>query len=210
VERLWDGFWLAVGTSLLSLFVPLPSELVQARNVLGTTVLGGAVATTALVLCFRGRIIGPQAEGDRGRRAALGRAKLLIQCVGQGTRDIIRSHLFAAVLGLALLRLVVQALAILLLLRAFGIKLSLSAGLVVFVAGYLASCVPSLPAGTGLFQLFVVGVLEFFGVARPLAASFSLVSFVTLTAPPAVAGFFALAQSGLTLRQIRREAGGLK
>jgi uncharacterized membrane protein YbhN (UPF0104 family) len=104
----------------------------------------------------------------------------------------------------------VQAVAILVLLRAFDIELSVGAGLVVFVAGYLASCVPSLPAGTGLFQLFVVGVLEFFGVARPVAASFSLVSFVTLTAPPALAGFLALAQSGLTLRQIRREAGDLK
>src|SRR5208282_3259705 len=108
------------------------------------------------------------------------------------------------------LRLVVQAVAILVLLRAFDIKLSLGAGLVVFVAGYLAACVPSLPAGTGLFQLFVVGVLEFFEVGKPVAASFSLVSFVTLTAPPALAGYFALAHSGLTLRQIRREAGDLK
>jgi uncharacterized protein (TIRG00374 family) len=210
VERLWDGFWLATGTGLLSLFISLPPELVRARNALALTVLAGVAATAAVILYLRRRIVVQPAEADHARKGAATRARFLIQCVGEGTRDIVHSPLFAAVLSLALLRLAVQAVAILVLLRAFDIELSLAAGLVVFVAGYMAGCVPSLPAGTGLFQLFVVAVLECFGVGKTLAASFSLVSFVTLTAPPALAGFVALAHSGLTLRQIRQEAGNLE
>lgn len=206
VERLWDGFWLAAGTGLLSIFVPLPPELIHAKNALGTTVLAGALATVAVILFFQRRTVVQQTEAGRAQRGAVGRIAFVLQSVGEGAREIVRSRLIGAIVGLALLRLVVHAVAILALLRAFDIDLSLRAGLVVFVAGYLAGCVPSLPAGLGLFQLFVVGVLEFFGVAKPVAASFSLVSFVTLTAPPALAGFLALAHSGLTLSQVQREA----
>jgi hypothetical protein len=65
--------------------------------------------------------------------------------------------------------------------------------------------VPSTPAGAGLYPLFVVGTLIFFGVDKPQAAGFSLISFAVLMAP-AVAGFFALTRCGLTLRQVQGRA----
>ncbi|MGH7968703.1 MAG: hypothetical protein ACREIC_08260, partial [Limisphaerales bacterium] len=64
---------------------------------------------------------------------------------------------------------------------------------------------PSTPAGIGVFQLVCVAGLRFFGVPRPAASSFSLLAYIVLTAPLTIAGFFAAAQSGLTLAQIRRE-----
>jgi uncharacterized protein (TIRG00374 family) len=207
VERLWDGFWLAVATGLLSLLLPLPPQVARARDVLATTVLAGVAATAAVIVLFRRQMVDPPAT-EPSRPGFGARVRSLLEGVAEGTRGIVRSRLFPAVFGLALLRLAVQAAAVVVLLLAFDIELSWGAELVIFVAAYLATCVPSLPAGTGLFQLFVVGVLEFFGVDKPSAASFSLVSFVTWTVPPAVAGFFALARSGWSLREIRRQHRG--
>jgi hypothetical protein len=198
MERLWDGVWLAAGTGLLSLAIPLPQDVARARNFLATTVFGGAAAVALVVFLNRRS---PPRAGPGARLHSV------IRGLADGTRDIVKSHVFPMVLVLSLVKLVVQAAAILLLLPACGIKLSVAAGLGVFVAGYLATCAPSTPAGAGLFQVFVVGVLGFFGVGMAAAAGFSLISFVTLTAPPAVAGFFALGQSGMTLRQIRDQAG---
>ena len=111
---------------------------------------------------------------------------------------------------LSLLKLGIQAAAFLGFLAACGLHLPLAIGLAAFLAGYLGTCVPSTPAGTGMFQLFVVAALTFFGVGKSTAAGFALTAFVAITAPLAVAGFFALAQSGLRLRQVRAEAGKLK
>jgi uncharacterized protein (TIRG00374 family) len=204
MERLWDGVWLAAGTGVLSMTIPLSADVIRARNIFAAMVLVGVIATTAVVLSHR-RHVAPAPSLDSSQSRIFIWTMSFLQSVADGIRDIVRSRVFAGVVVLALFKLAVQAVAILAMLRACGIELSLIAGLVVFVAGYLATCVPAAPAGAGLFQVFVVGVLGHFGVGKPEAATFSLVSFVTLTAPPAVAGFFALAGSGFTLRQIRGE-----
>jgi glycosyltransferase 2 family protein len=203
VERLWDGFWLAVGCGSLSLTAPLPPDVVRARNVLAATVLGGAMAV--ILVAFARRKTRRPAESNASRKSVLARIESVVQTMADGTRDIIQSRTFGAVLLLSLLKLAVQAAAVVLLLPACGIHLSIIASLSVFVAGYLATCAPSTPAGAGLFQVFVVGMLGYLGVARAQAAGFSLLSFVTLTVPPATAGFFALARSGLSLREIREQ-----
>lgn len=209
VERLWDGIWVALGIGLVSLFVPLPPDALQARNLLATTVLAGAIAVVAVVL-LRGKASAGSTLSADSHGGLLGRVRLFVGRLADGMRDIIRSRLWPAVVGLSLLKLAVQALAFLAILQAWGFQLSIWAGLTVFLLGYLGICVPSTPAGTGLFQLFVVAGLGFFGIDKSAAAGFSLVSFVALTLPPALAGFFALARSGLTLRQIRHEIGDLK
>jgi glycosyltransferase 2 family protein len=218
MERVFDGLWLAVIFGLVSFNARLPPGLVHARNVLLGSVLGGLGIAAVAVLVGR-RL--PRSGSSRGAEApAVTQApvrgpltrlvrlvELVLGFVGRmtdGMRNIIRSKLLAAVLTLALLKLVIQGLAFLALLWAFGIRLSLGSQLEVFLAGYLGMCIPSTPAGTGLFQLFVVAALGALGVPKPVAAGFSLVSFAVLTIPPALTGFFALAHTGLTLRQIRR------
>ncbi len=206
VERLWDGLWLALGIGLVSFFVPFPPDVLHARDIFGTMVLGGTLAVAAVIL-FRRRIPATAPLGAAAKPGALGRVRFWLGCLADGMRDIARSRLLPAVIGLALLKLVIQALAFLALVWAFGFELSFGAAVAVFLAAYLGMCIPSTPASTGLFQLFVVACLGFFGVAKPAAAGFSLVSFVALTLPPALAGFFALARSGLTLRDIRSQGG---
>ncbi len=57
----------------------------------------------------------------------------------------------------------------------------------------------------GVFQLVCAAWLRFFGVSKPVASGFALLSYVVLTAPLTLAGFVAAAHSGLTLAQIRHE-----
>jgi glycosyltransferase 2 family protein len=206
VERLWDGLWLALGIGCVSFVVPFPPDLIDARNIFGATVLGGTLAVAVVVALRRRMNAGTAAAAPVTRSGVQGRVRFFFGCLAGGIGDIARSRLLPAVIGLALLKLVIQALAFLGLIWAFGFDLPLGTALAVFLAGYLGMCIPSTPASTGLFQVFVVAALGFFGVAKPAAAGFSLVSFAALTIPPALTGFFALARSGLTLRQVRRES----
>lgn len=206
VERLWDGLWLAAGIGLAALCLPLPPSVLRAADVLGILVLAGTVATVLVVL-FAGKSDEDHPAQTHSDWKLVRRIQAAIQRLAGGVRDIGRSGFLPAVLGLSLLKLGLQAAAFLGLLWAYGLYLPVSVGLAVFLVGYLGVCVPSTPAGTGMFQLFVVTGLTLFGVSKSVAAGFALVAFVAITAPLAVAGFFALAQSGLRLRQVRAEAG---
>jgi glycosyltransferase 2 family protein len=208
VERLWDGLWLAAAIGLAAICLPLPVPVLRAAEILGALVLAGTAATAFLVLRGESGIQSP-AKTNTGWKPVR-QVRLAIQRLAGGVRDIVRSGLLPAVLILSLLKLGLQAAAFLGLLWAYGLYLPVPVGLAVFLVGYLGVCVPSTPAGTGMFQLFVVTGLTIFGVGKSVAAGFALVAFVAITAPLAVAGFFALAQSGLRLRQIRVEAAKFK
>lgn len=206
MERLFDGSWLLGGTVLLSFYVPLPPDIIRGRNFLAVAVLGGLAAVAVIVLLRRGRTADAPAADVSLPKQFLARIQSFIQRCAEGMHDILRSWLFPATLAVALLKQACQVAGILVLLPAFQIHLALAPALVVFVAGYLAISVPSLPATTGLFQLFVAGVLVHFGVSKPVAVSYSLVAFVAFTVPLALGGFFAVAQSPMTLHEILEEA----
>ncbi|HYG34894.1 MAG TPA: hypothetical protein VEC99_08930, partial [Clostridia bacterium] len=86
---------------------------------------------------------------------------------------------------------------------AYGFELSIWVQVAVFLIACVGISLPSTPASAGVFQLFCVAGLTVFGVPKPAASAFSLLAFVVLTVPLSLAGFWALAQSGLKLRQIR-------
>ncbi len=69
---------------------------------------------------------------------------------------------------------------------------------------------PSTPAGLGVFQLICAASLRFFGIAKPTASSFALLTYVVLTVPLALSGVIAISRTGLTLHQIRHEIGQWK
>ncbi len=204
VERLWDGVWLAAGIGLAACMSPLPPDVLRAAKLFGAMVLAGTTATVLVVL-RRGRAGAGQAITIDSPTNLLQRIRLGFGRLIDGVRDIVRSRLLVPILVLSLLKLAIQALAFLGFLWAYHIRLPFPAALVVFLAGYLGICVPSTPAGTGMFQLFVVAALAVFGIDKSIAAGFALIAFVSITVPLAFAGFFALAQSGLSLSAIKRD-----
>ncbi len=56
-----------------------------------------------------------------------------------------------------------------------------------------------------IFSNFCVAGLRLFGTRKEAASAFALLAFVVLTVPLFRAGFFAVAQSGMSLRQFRDE-----
>jgi len=201
VERLLDGVWLATGIGLAAFLLPLPPEVLAAAKLFGAMVLAGTAATAVVVLC-RSRP-NPVRDISLDSRKRFPRIRLAFGRLTDGVGQIAQSGFLGPVLGLSLVKLGIQAGAFLGFLRAYDLRLPVPAGAAVFLAGYLGTCVPSTPAGTGMFQLFVVAALTAFGLSKSVAAGFALITFVSITVPLAIAGFFALAQTGLRLKQMR-------
>jgi uncharacterized membrane protein YbhN (UPF0104 family) len=203
VERLLDGLWLALGIGVAAFLLPLPPDVLRAAKLFGAIVLAG-VAATVLVVLRRSSSGRANPLHSQTTTAPIQRGRLAFRHLTDGVRDIAGSGLLVPVLGLSLLKLAVQAAAFLGFLWAYNIYLPVLAGIAVFLVSYLGICVPSTPAGTGMFQLFVVAGLAVFGIDKSIAAGFALIAFVSITVPLATAGFFALAQSGVRLKELRK------
>ncbi len=203
VERFFDSLWLALGIGLTVLFFPLPARFVRTGEGLGVGIVLGVLAVTGIVLRRKNR-------ADGSCRPILGRWKVsrkigeFVGKVADGMRGIGRPDMVLAAAGISVLKLIAFVLAFLMLVWAYGFQFSVRTFLAVFVVAYTGLSIPSTPASVGVFQLFCVAGLRFFGVSRSEAGSFALLAFVVLNAPLSVGGFVALAQSGLSWRQIRQ------
>jgi hypothetical protein len=209
VERLFDAVWLAVAIGLTALFVPLPTNLLEAGNILGIIVL---IATGLFIYAvFRKQKTPEEAapvesSGWRPLRPAMS----LVRRVVSGLRDIGTSRSFYLAFSLSLLFLVLQALAFWLIMWGYGLKLSFWIGAVVLLIVHLGTAIPNAPANVGTYQFFTVVGLTLFGVEKTLATGFSLVVFILLTIPLWILGLLALSRSGMTLAQIRNEINRLR
>jgi phosphatidylglycerol lysyltransferase len=188
VERLFDGFWLCIGFGLAALAVPLPRELARAADGVGAAVLAGAalLATLALRAPRRGGgVVGRLAGELRGVARSAGFVRAALASAGV---------------------LLFQALAFWLVMVAYRLPLSIWAGAIALLVVHLGTALPNAPGNVGTYQFFCVVALTLFGVDKAVAAGFSLVVFVLLTAPLWALGALALSRSGLTLGRVRREA----
>jgi uncharacterized protein (TIRG00374 family) len=203
VERLCDGFWLALGIGLTGIFVSLPREIARAAEVWTGIIVFGLVAGAILVFHKpKPRQHERKYSGRFGRKFHAFATQILKQL-----RAIGRSWVLPAGFGLSFLKFAVQGLAFLFLLWAYGFQLSLPTQVAVFLIAYVGLSMPSTPASVGVFQLFCIAALELFHVPKAIGAGFALLAFVVLTVPLSIAGFIALGQTGLTLRELRTEAG---
>ena len=88
---------------------------------------------------------------------------------------------------------------------AYHFQLSLWQGVAVALIVRLGTMVPGAPSNLGTYQFFTVVGLALFGVDKVLAAGFSFVVFVVLTAPLWVIGLLAFGHSGLSLSDLRKQ-----
>lgn len=209
VERFLDAFWLAVGIGLAAILVPLPRRLVDASDVLGGLVLVAA-ALFAWVVWRKER------ELEQGTTREAPRSRLWMRCsamlafLAGGLREIgIGKNLLNAAL-LSVGMIFCQAVAVWLLMLAYGFRLPIVSGVVVFLIVRLGTAIPNAPANIGSFQLFTVLALGLFSVEKTAAAGFSIVDFAVLTVPLWILGLLALAKSGTSLKAIRAELARLR
>lgn len=200
VERLFDAIWLVIGIGLTAFFVPLPKTLLRAADFLGA----GVVTASALLFYFISR---QHSQSSNQSPPETGFIASLIEKLSSGLRGIGRTREFYSSFAWSAWLLVFQALAFSLVMLGFGLYLSFWIGIAVFLIVHLGTAIPNAPANIGSYQFFTVFGLTLFGVDKTLAAAFSLVVFVLLTAPLWALGFLALSRSGASLSSIRREIG---
>lgn len=195
LERLFDGFWLAVACGVSALAVPLPRDLARAADGLGIVVLAAAVA---LVVIARRPPRTAAAAGPVGR---------LLRRLHQDLHALARARGFWLAGLISAPVLICQALAFWLVMVAYGLPLSVWSGTIALLIVHLGTALPNAPGNVGSYQFFCVVALALFGIEKTRASGFSLVVFVVLTAPLLIVGSWAWRRSGLDLRRVRREAG---
>ena len=202
VERFFDTLWMVVAIGLAALFIPLPTELLKATDVLGVIVVIAAAGLFYLAVSTRYTARLQQAEHSH-RRPVRMLASLLLR-LSEGMRGIGRTRTFYFSLIWSLALLVFQALAFWLVMLAFGLPVSFQIGLAVFLIVHLGTAIPNAPANVGAYQFFTVLGLTLFGVDKATAASFSIEVFLILTLPLLLLGFVAISTSGTSLLKIRQ------
>jgi uncharacterized membrane protein YbhN (UPF0104 family) len=224
VERVCDGVWLAAGVILATLLVPLPPKLVEAGDAFGIIILITLVLLTLLAVC--GHRLSPHFsahaeigfnEGpgpDTTVKGGSSRGFTLKGWLFEALSALVRRLSFdlrvigrarGALLAFALspVMLLLQALSFWMVMRAYGLRLPFTTGVLVFLVVHLGSALPNAPANIGTYQFFTVLGLTLFGVDKTTAAGFSLVVFALLTVPLWAIGFWAMGRSGLTLLEVR-------
>lgn len=222
VERLFDGVWLAAGSLLAIIFLPLPRQVVEAGDIFGVAVL--ILLALFLFTAVGGRDVrdelaaaGESDPGQAGQTAAgseetdhaspkrrlLRSAAAFVARLRAELRIIGRTRAAPLAFALSLALVLLQALSFWLVMRAYGLHLPFTAGAAVFLIVHLGTVVPGAPANVGTYQFFTVLGLTLFGVDKTAAAGFSLVVFALLTVPLWAIGFWAMGRSGLTLFEVR-------
>ncbi|MGZ4975276.1 MAG: lysylphosphatidylglycerol synthase transmembrane domain-containing protein [Limisphaerales bacterium] len=204
VERLLDGIWLALGIGIAAIFFPLPAKISEVAELWAGIIVFGLLVGAWIV--FRKRGTAEQKSHGLGRSKWVQKLRQSSAHMLEEVRTIGRSHVLVVALAVSLLKFVVQCLAFLVVLWAYGFHFPIEVQVAIFVLAYVGMSIPSTPASVGVFQVFCIAGLEVFHVAKPVATAFSLLAFVVLTLPLSIAGFIALGQSGITLKQIRVEA----
>jgi uncharacterized membrane protein YbhN (UPF0104 family) len=102
--------------------------------------------------------------------------------------------------------LLLQVLPIYALAVSYSVDITLGQSFAIMVVLRLVSVVPQAPGNLGTFQAAAAFGLVLFGVDESLAKRFSFVLWAVITLPLLVAGFIALAVTGLKLRELKREA----
>ncbi len=204
IERFLDAIWLALGIGLAAILVPLPHNLLQAGDV-----LGGVVVAATLV--FAWIVFRKEKELEHGveEPRTAGRVSAFVRELARGLREIGLGRRFGLAAVLSAGMIACQALAVWFMMLACGIHLHVGAGAVVFLVVRLGTAIPNAPANVGSFQFFTVLGLGLFGVDKTVAAGFSVVDFVALTAPLWILGLLAVSRTGMTLGEIRTQVNRL-
>jgi uncharacterized protein (TIRG00374 family) len=198
IERLIDGVWLIAGFVLVTFLVPVGDGLKFAASILGAIVIGLGVLVLFAVLNKR------FAHHVTTRH----RWSEVLRTVVEGLHTMGRSHSFFAAVLASIVYLGLQLFPIYAMIRGYGLdELSVADAAVVLVVLRLSTVVPGLPGNLGLFHAAAYTALHgLLKVDPQTAKSLAAVMFFIITVPLLVAGFVALAMTGLKIRDIYRHA----
>jgi uncharacterized protein (TIRG00374 family) len=197
IERIFDGLWLCIFLLITVQFVPLPKPMVDGGVILAVIVfLCGALLAIAMFYKNQAKI---SFENHR----LLSKLNVLIEdlhLIGHSR------YLYYAMLA-SLPYLLLQVIPIWAIARAYpGFDLSIGQSAALMVMLRLGAVVPQAPGNLGLFQLIAVQGLTIFGIHGGMARRFSFLLWAVVTLPLLLAGFIALAITGLRMGDIHHQA----
>ena len=199
-ERLLDTLCLAAAIGPVALLVPLSRRIEVVADSLGIVAIAATALAIAILMISPTWISRQLSDGHSPRRALS-----LLSQLALGMQEIKRARQLGAAALLSMLILLFQGLSFWLVMIAFGLKLSLFAGIVVALVVRLGTAIPAAPANIGSYQFFCVLGLMLFGVEKTQAAGFSVFIFAILTLPMVLIGAWAISKEGLSLTSLRRQ-----
>jgi glycosyltransferase 2 family protein len=199
IERLVDGVWLIAGFQMLSWLVPSVPDMLDAAA--GTlTVLVGFIGGIVVFAVLNNRFAHHMVTRHRWSE--------VLRTIIEGLHTMGRSRSFFLSAAASTVYLALQVIPIYAMIRGYGVdQLTMSDAAVVLVVLRLSTVVPGLPGNLGLFNAAAYLALHrMLGVDAQTAKSLSAVMFFIITVPLLVAGWIALAATGLELREVYRRA----
>jgi uncharacterized protein (TIRG00374 family) len=196
IERIFDGIWLAV------VFVIVCSGLVLPRRVTDLALVLAVVTVVASIA------LGFVMFGKRHAHAAVANTRWgsQLKVLVEDLHLMGRSPSFYVAAFASFPYLLMQAIPLYAMIRAYHLDLTIGQVMVVLVVYRLGTAIPQLPGNLGMTQSAIVIGLSLFGVDKTTATGLSMVAFGVITAPLVVAGFIALLLTGSNIKDIHRRA----
>lgn len=198
IERIFDGIWLVVCLIITIRFVPaLPGYLKD----------GGVVLAVFILIC--GALLAVAMFYKQQSMHVFSKNRVLskINIVIEDLHIIGHSKYLYFSCATSLPYLLMQIVPIYALAKGYpGFDLTIGQAATLMVILRLGSVVPQAPGNVGAFQALTVVGLALFGVTGGVAKRFSLVMWSVITLPLLIAGFVALAVTGIKMAELRSHA----
>jgi uncharacterized protein (TIRG00374 family) len=199
IERLIDGVVLIGSFALMTALLPNVPDVLEA----------GALTLAALVFAI-GALVVFAVLNKRFAHHVTTRHRWseVLRTLVEGLHAMGRSRSFLVAVGASLVYLLLQLVPVYAMIRGYGLdQLSLADAAVVLIVLRLSTVVPGLPGNLGLFNAAAYLALNrMLGVDPNTARSLSAVMFFIITVPLLLAGWIALAWTGLELKDVWRKA----
>ncbi len=201
IERIFDGIWLVAVFAGLTVQMshsstPMPRVMVDFAKGLGIVVIVLAAAM-ALVMFWKHHAHAACPKTPFGKHL-----RVLIDDLHLMGRS--RSFWWASIASLPYL--LIQAIPIYALIRAYDLDLGVGPAMVVLVIFRIGTAIPQAPGNVGASQALMVLSLGLFGVDKTTATGLSVVTWGVITLPLLLAGFIALTITGANLGELRDHA----
>ena len=198
IERIFDGLWLVVCLFVTMRFVHLPRQFV----------VGGYFLAALLAICAV--LLGVAMFWKQQTLDYILGAKWLswVHVLIEDLHLIGHSRYLYYAAAVSLPYILIQVLPIYALIRAYHHleNVTFFAAFALMVLLRLGAVVPQAPGNVGTFNGITVLGLLLFGVARPVAKRFSIILWAAITIPLLVAGFVAVAITGVKIGEVQKDA----
>ncbi len=198
IERIFDGIWLVTCLFLTARFVHLPREFMA----------GGYFLSALLLVCMA--LVGLAMFWKQQTLDYILGAKWLgwVHTLIEDLHLIGHSRYLYYAFLVSLPYILIQVLPIYAIIRSYSQleDVTVFAAFALMVILRLGAVVPQAPGNVGTYNGITVLGLRLFGVPLPVAKRFSIILWTAITIPLLVAGFIAVAVTGVKMGQLHKDA----